>query len=236
MLSNIKFLEEKNYVFLFLFFPLTLFIGIAVAEVLATISIFYYLLNSKNKINELKDIKIIFLLFLSFYFAFNALIQINDSLKYSPLFFFRFVLFSLSTAFIFNLINKKNETNFKNALIILIMGPYLLTSLLLGSGLFSDRSREIRETMEYLSTIDIVKKQNIKVDKSGINNIDSNSKIIRISILTPNLGEGVNSINDLNPGELAWFNKSSNKTINNKSYEILYKNDTLEPWSLILKK
>ncbi len=114
MLSNIKFFEEKNYVFLFLFFPLTLFIGIAVAEVLATISIFYYLLNSKNKINELKDIKIIFLLFLSFYFAFNALIQINDSLKYSPLFFFRFVLFSLSTAFIFNLINKKNETNFNN--------------------------------------------------------------------------------------------------------------------------
>ena len=65
---------------------------------------------------------------------------------------------------------------------------------------------------------------------------DSNSKIIRISILTPNLGEGVSSINDLNPGELAWFNKSSNKTINKKSYEILYKNDTLEPWSLILKK
>ena len=87
MLSNIKFFEEKNYIFLLLFFPLALLIGIAVAEVLATLSIFYYLLNSKNKINELKDSKIIFLLFLSLYFALNALIQINDSLRYSPLFF-----------------------------------------------------------------------------------------------------------------------------------------------------
>tara|TARA_B100000242_G_C42684088_1_gene320438 strand:+ start:201 stop:551 length:351 start_codon:yes stop_codon:yes gene_type:complete len=116
------------------------------------------------------------------------------------------------------------------------MGPYLLTSFLLGSGLFSDRSREIRETMEYVSSIDIVKNQPINIDKSGMKNTDSNSKIIRISLLTPNLGEGVNSINELNPGELAWFSESSNKSINDKSYEILYKNDTLEPWSLILKK
>tara|TARA_B100001248_G_C27398578_1_gene467780 strand:+ start:585 stop:1916 length:1332 start_codon:yes stop_codon:yes gene_type:complete len=121
MLSNIKFFEEKNYIFLLLFFPLALLIGIAVAEVLATLSIFYYLLNSKNKINELKDIKIIFLLFLSLYFALNALIQINDSLRYSPLFFFRFVLFSMSTVFIFNLIDKKKTTSFKNKLLKIII-------------------------------------------------------------------------------------------------------------------
>ena len=116
------------------------------------------------------------------------------------------------------------------------MGPYLLTSFLLGSGLFTDRSREIRETMEYVSSIDMVKNQNIKVDKSVINNIESHSKIIRISILTPNLGEGLNSINDLNPGELAWSSEYSDKIINDKSYKILYKNDTLKPWKLILKK
>ena len=90
--------------------------------------------------------------------------------------------------------------------------------------------------MEYVSSIDIVKNQNIKVDKSRINNIDSTSKIIRIAILTPNLGEGLNSINDLNPGELAWASESSDKSINPKSYEILYKNDTLKPWRLILKR
>ena len=139
-------------------------------------------------------------------------------------------MFGLSWSFL------ENKTNFKNVLIILIIGPYLLTSLLLGSGLFTDRSREIRKTMEYVSSLDIVKNQNIKVDKSGINNEDSHSKIIKISILTPNLGEGLQSINDLNPGELAWSSESSDKIINDNSYKILYKNDTLKPWRLILKR
>ena len=62
----------------------------------------------------------------------------------------------------------------------MIIGPYLLTSFLLGSGLVTDRSRELRETMEYVSSLDIVKNQNIKVDKSGINNNESQSKIIKI--------------------------------------------------------
>ena len=118
------------------------------------------------------------------------------------------ILFGLSWSFL------ENKTNFKNVLIILIIGPYLLTSFLLSSGLFTDRLIELRETMEYISSLNIVKNQNIKVDKSGINNILAHSKIIKISILTPNLGEGLNSINDLNPGELAWSSESSDKIIN----------------------
>ena len=193
-----------------------------------------YLFNSKlyksffifitSKIIPLFLISIAFL----YYFFFKNITSLN--FKENTYLFIGLILFGLSWSFI------KNKTNFKHILIILIMGPYLFTSFLLGSGLFSDRSRELRETMEYVSSIDIVKNQNIKVDKSGINNTNSQSKIIRISILTPNLGEGVNNINDLNAGELAWFSKSSNKSTNDKSYEILYKNDTLKPWSLILKK
>jgi len=163
-----------------------------------------------------------------YYFFFKNITSLN--FKENTYLFIGLILFGLSWSFL------GNKTNFKNVLIILIMGPYLLTSFLLGSGLFTDRSREIRETMEYVSSIDMVKNQNIKVDKSVINNIESHSKIIRISILTPNLGEGLNSINDLNPGELAWSSESSDKRINDKSYEILYKNDTLKPWILILKR
>ena len=90
--------------------------------------------------------------------------------------------------------------------------------------------------MEYVSSIDIVKNQYIKVDKSGINNTDSYSKIIRISILTPNLGEGVNNIDELNPGELAWSIKTFDKSIKDNPYEILYKHNNLKPWRLILKR
>ena len=90
--------------------------------------------------------------------------------------------------------------------------------------------------MEYVSSLDIVKNQNIKVDKSGITNSKSQSKIIKISLLTPNLGEGFNNISDLNPGELAWSSETSDEIVKDNSYEILYNENNLKPWSLILKK
>ena len=90
--------------------------------------------------------------------------------------------------------------------------------------------------MENVSSIDIVKNQNIKVDKSGFNNSDSQSKIIRISLLTPNLGEGVTNIYDLQPGELAWSTETSDKSNKENSYQILYKHNNLKPWRLILKR
>ena len=92
------------------------------------------------------------------------------------------LLFGLSWSFI------KHKKTFKELLITLIIGPYLLTSFLLQSGLFTDRSRELREKMEYVSSLDIVKNQPINVDKTGIKNSKSQSKIIRISLHTPKLG------------------------------------------------
>ena len=193
-----------------------------------------YLYNSKlhKSIFVFITSKIIplFLIFIActYYFFFKNITSFN--FKENTYLFIGLILFGLSWSFL------ENKTNFKNVLIILIMGPYLLTSFLLGSGLFTDRSREMRETMEYVSSIDIVKNQYIKVDKSGINNTDSHSKIIRISILTPNLGEGVNNINDLNPGELAWSSETSQKSVKDNSYDILYNHNNLKPWRLILKK
>ena len=90
--------------------------------------------------------------------------------------------------------------------------------------------------MEYVSSLDIIKNQIVKVDKSGINNEEAHSKIIRISLLTPNLGEAVNNIDDLYTGELAWFSESSEEIINENEYKIIYKNRNLKPWKLILKR
>ena len=104
------------------------------------------------------------------------------------------------------------------------------------SGLFTDRSRELREKMEYVKTLDIVKNQKIKVDKSGIKNSKAQSKIIRISLLTPALGEGLDSIDHLNKSELAWSTEFKEITNNNYDYEVIYENDILKPWKLIIKK
>ena len=104
------------------------------------------------------------------------------------------------------------------------------------SGLFTDRSRELRETMEYVSSLDTVKKQEIKVDRSGMKNSISQSKIIRISLLTPKLDQGLENIDQLKKSELAWTTDLKTIKNNDDSYEVIYEDDVLNPWKLILKK
>ena len=154
----------------------------------------------------------------------------NFNFKESTFLILGLLFFGLSWSFI------KHENSFKEILITLIIGPYLLTSFFLQSGLFTDRSRELREKMEYVSSLDIVKNQEIKVDKSGITNSRSQSKIIRISLLTPILGEGLKSIDQLNESELAWSTEFKELKNNNYDYEVIYENEILNPWKLIIKK
>ena len=169
----------------------------------------------------------IFALTFIYYFFLKNTINLNS--KENTFLILGLLFFGLSWSFI------KHKNSFKEILIILIIGPYLLTSFLLQSGLFTDRSRELREKMEYVSSLDIVKNQSIKVDKSGMKNNQFRAKIIRIALLTPKLGEGLESINQLNNSELAWTTDLK-KIKNNDSFEVLYENDILKPWKLILKK
>ena len=104
------------------------------------------------------------------------------------------------------------------------------------SGLFTDRSRALREKMEYVSSLDFVKNKEIKVDTSGINNARSQSKIIRIALSTPILGDGLKSIDQLKKSELAWSTEFKEITNNNYPYEIVYEDNILNPWKLIIKK
>ena len=90
--------------------------------------------------------------------------------------------------------------------------------------------------MEYVSSLDIVKNQQIQVDKSGIKNSTAQSKIIRISLLTPILGQSIDSVDQLNKSELAWSTEFQEIKNNNDSFEVIYENDILKPWKLILKK
>jgi len=90
--------------------------------------------------------------------------------------------------------------------------------------------------MEFISSLDTVQNQEIKVDTSGIKNSRSQSKIIRISLLTPKLGGGLESINQLKKSELAWTTDLKTIKNNDDSYEVIYESDVLNPWKLILKK
>ena len=237
--------ESKENQYLLTFFPLTL---IAVLSIFSTKTPYYALqISSIFAINTYVGIKYLFnskrykLIFifitskiiplfvfsitLIYYFFFRNLINFN--FKENTFLILGLLFFGISWSFI------KHKISFKGILVNLIIGPYLLTSFVLQSGLFTDRSRELREKMEYVSTLDIVKNQPIKVDKTGISTFQS--KIIRISLLTPKLGEGLDSINQLNKSELAWSTEFK-KIKNHKNYEVIYENDVLEPWKLILRK
>jgi len=170
----------------------------------------------------------IFALTFTYYFFFKD--SINFNAKYNIFIILGLLSFRLAWSVI------KHKNSFKEILITLIIVPYLFTSFILQSGLFTDRSRELREKMEYVSSLDLVKNQNIMVDKTGINNPRSQSKIIRISLSTPKLGGGLESINQLKKSELAWTTDLKTIKNNDDSYEVIYESDVLNPWKLILKK
>jgi len=240
--------ENKKNKFILSLFPLTL---VGILSIFSTKTPYYTLqissiltLNTYAGIEFLarsKKFKQIFIfitskivplltfsLIFSYYFFFKNISNFN--FKENTFLILGLFFFGLSWSFI------KYKNSFKEILITLIIGPYLLTSFLLQSGLFTDRSRELREKMEYISSLDIVKNQPIKVDKSGMNNSESNSKIIRISLLTPILGEGLESIDQLEKSELAWSTEFKEINNDNDAYEVIYENNILKPWKLIKKK
>ena len=243
-----NFSEKKDNKYLLTFFPSIL---IGILSIFSTKTPYYTLqISSIFAINTFIGIKCLFnstkykLLFifitskivplfifsLTLIYYFDVKNKIYLNFKENTFLIFGLLFFGISWSFI----NKKNS--FKELLITLIIGPYLFTSLILHSGLFTDRSRELREKMEYVASLDIVKNQPIKVDKSGMNNSKANSKIIRIGLLTPQLGEALENIDQLNESELAWTTKFDEIKNNNSTYKLIYENDILEPWKLLLKK
>jgi len=240
--------ESKENKYILSFFPLIL---IGILSIFSTKTPYYtlqissvltlntyvgikYLFNSKRYklifIFITSKIIPLFIIIVTFTYYFFYKNISNFNFKENTFLILGLLFFGLSWSFI------KHKNSFKEILIKLIIGPYLLTSFLLQSGLFTDRSRELREKMEYVSSLDLVKNQAIMVDKKGINNSRSQSKIIRISLSTPKLGRGLESINQLKKSELAWTTDLKTIKNNNDSFEVIYEDDVLNPWKLILKK
>ena len=85
----------QNFYTLLFFFPLTFILGIAVVELFVFVFLFFLIFNFNQQKNFF-DKKFLILFFFSIYIALNAIFQITDDLKYSSLFHFRYVLFSMA--------------------------------------------------------------------------------------------------------------------------------------------
>ena len=240
-------LENKKEKLILTYFPLIL---ISIISIFSTKTPYYPLqISSILSLNSYIGIKYIFsskryksiavfitsklipLLIISLvitYFIFFKSV-LNFTAKENVLIVLGLISYAIAWSFI------KNQRNVKEIFITLIIGPYLLTSLLLHSGLFTDRSRELRETMEYLTSLDILKNQIINVDMSNTGNKKAQSKLIRISLLTPNLGNRIDSIEKMKPLDLVWSTFSKKELDETDNYQIIYDNEILSPFKLIRK-
>jgi len=144
------------------------------------------------------------------------------------------ILGFLSSALI--LMSIKNAQKFRSVFLTFLLCPYLIGSCMVQSGLLTDRSRNLRETLEYISAKEGLYNHTINVISSDLKISDPASKLIKISLMTPNLGKEFKNLNDLKPNEYAWMVESEDMIHKSKNYQIIASDAELNPWKLIKKK
>jgi len=130
----------------------------------------------------------------------------------------------------------RNAKKFRSIFLIFLVCPYLIGSCMVQSGLLTDRSRNLRETIEYISTKEELDDQSINVISDSLVDEDHTSKLIKILLMTPNLGKNFKKLNELKPNEYAWMIESKDKNTQNENYQIIAGDKNLSPWKLIKKK
>ena len=161
----------------------------------------------------------------SYYLHFKNLIDLSDQGE------LHIILGLLLLASTYILIKQVHDP--QKILFLLILGPYLFSSLLIQSGLLTDRSKDLRQSMDRVIALEDLKNEIVYVKKSDIVDDVSHSKIIKISLLTPNLGRGFDQLNDFEPLGFIWTTKSTFETIDKKSFQLIFEDKYLNPWILI---
>ena len=129
-----------------------------------------------------------------------------------------------------------NTIFFKRKIILLILGPYLMTSLLVQSGFFNDRSKEIRiEAQSVVKKLNLADKK-VEIITSGLSDENSTKTIIKLGLFMPHLGNGVSSLNDLEKNQYAWKSIKDNDIVKKDEFSIVYDSKNIYPWKLVIKK
>ena len=104
------------------------------------------------------------------------------------------------------------------------------------SGLLTDRSRNLRETIEYISAKEGLHNRSINVIRDNYNVKGSTPKLIKILLITPNLGKEFKNLSELKPNEYAWMIEFEKNNIKGENYQIIASDKNLNPWKLIKKQ
>ena len=107
-----------------------------------------------------------------------------------------------------------------------------MTAIFVQSGALSDRSKELRIATESLVKAENLKNKVVEVIKGDINSTNAHAKIIKISLLIPNIGNGLKDINELNLNQYAWV---TNPKLTDK-IKIIDESKIYSPWKLVKRK
>ena len=117
-----------------------------------------------------------------------------------------------------------------------MIGPYLMFSILVQSSIFNDRSKEIRVEAQKVIYQENLNQNKVEIITSGLNDENSTKTIIKLALFMPNLGNGVNSLNDLEKNQYAWKSIRDKDIVKKDNFNIVYDSKNLYPWKLVIKK
>jgi len=155
------------------------------------------------------------------------LFNTNLNIEYNQKVFLSIGIFSLGIFWLFSNILKSHIKK----LSFILIGPYLLTLLVVQSGLISDRAKDIR-----IASANLIKNQNlmnekIQVVKNDLKDETSIKKIIKILVFMPRIGNGISSIEDIKKNNYAWTTAPEIKI--RKEYTVVDNSDAFKPWKII---
>ena len=116
-----------------------------------------------------------------------------------------------------------------------MVGPYLIFSVTVQSGILSDRSKELRIASQSIIEKENLFKEKIEVITTGQKDESVSSKLIKIAILMPKIGKGKKYIEELKKDQYAWTAYDRDTILMNNNIKIVAESKILEPWKLIKK-
>ena len=108
---------------------------------------------------------------------------------------------------------------------------------LVQSGLITDKSKELRIAIDDLVQNEKLSNISIEVIKPDVSNDETLSKIIKILVKTPKIGEKrLDDLTELSSDSFAWTTKEFKEDIEIKQTQIINQDKVFYPWKLIYKK
>ena len=86
-----------------------------------------------------------------------------------------------------------------------MIGPYLMASILVQSGIFNDRAKVIRIEAQKAINQENLSQNKVEIIISGSEDEYATKKLIKLALFMPNLGNGVNNLNEIKNNQYAWI-------------------------------